>query len=301
MDKQSRSSAWFVRCAGAAVLLLLACGFSTVRFGHALQLPATTARDGALATVNRYVDDPVPDVVLVGSSLTFRLSEEYFETPRLRNLALAGGSPITGLQIIANQRQLPKLILVEANVLNRPPDTALVKRFSAIERSDGLFLRPVRTAIAAYETFAHAPPSHARIKAALDALLQRPPDNFDNTVYLQRSLQANEEDPSSPTKLNIEALRGLIDALEQRGAHVLLMELPHAAPVEASPYVRITHQMVHRAFPDQARWISIDVDRDQLRWNDGVHLDERSAVLVSRYLDEHVFSKSPDLAAASRP
>jgi hypothetical protein len=92
----------------------------------------------------------------------------------------------------------------------------------------------------------------------------------------------------------------LIDLLEQRGARVLLMELPQAASIEASRYARITHEMVHRAFPDQARWISVDVDRDQLRWDDGVHLDERSAVLVSRCLDEHVFSKLLGPAAAAR-
>ena len=43
-----------------------------------------------------YLREPVPDVVLVGSSITFRLKEEYFATRGLRNLALAGGSPVTG-------------------------------------------------------------------------------------------------------------------------------------------------------------------------------------------------------------
>src|SRR5436190_22789739 len=100
---------WFTKCAAAAGLVLLACGLATARFGAALQMPATTTRDGTLITLNRYVSEPIPDVVLVGSSLSFRLKEEFFATPRVRNLALAGGSPVTGLAIVANQARLPKI------------------------------------------------------------------------------------------------------------------------------------------------------------------------------------------------
>ena len=82
--------------------------------------------DGTLITLNRYMREPVPDIVLVGSSIAFRLKEEYFATPGLRNLALEGGSPVTGLEIVANQPRLPGLVLVEANVLARPTDVALV-------------------------------------------------------------------------------------------------------------------------------------------------------------------------------
>src|SRR5262245_27252403 len=106
-------------------------------------MPATTTRDGTLITLSRYMREPVPDIVLLGSSLTFRLKEEYFATPRLRNLALAGGSPVTGLEIVASQPNLPKLILIETNVLSRPADTALVERYSYGDTGP-LFFRPVR-------------------------------------------------------------------------------------------------------------------------------------------------------------
>src|SRR5689334_25021790 len=78
---------WLVKCASAALLALLVCGVASWRLGRDLELPAVTTRDGAILALNRYVREPVPDVVLVGSSLTFRLSEEYFGNPRLRNLA----------------------------------------------------------------------------------------------------------------------------------------------------------------------------------------------------------------------
>ena len=131
---------WFAKCGFSAGLLLFACGVATAWFGNGLQLPSTTTRDGTLITLNRYVREPVPDVVLVGSSLTFRLKEEYFATPRLRNLALAGGSPVTALEIVADQPRLPKIILVETNVLSRSTDAALVAEiFKSRQRQTAVF------------------------------------------------------------------------------------------------------------------------------------------------------------------
>src|SRR6202012_2631180 len=161
---------WLVKCALTAAVLLLACGMATAWFGNNLQVPATTTRDGTLITLNRYAREPVPDVVLVGSSLTFRLKEEYFATPRLRNLALAGGSPVTGLEIVANQPRLPKLVLIETNVLSRPPDAALVEKYSHGGDAAPLFFRPVRIAVAAYENWLHAPSTHDQVAPALDEL-----------------------------------------------------------------------------------------------------------------------------------
>src|SRR5258708_37718870 len=154
---------WFAKCAVSAALLLLGCCLVTAWFGNGLQVPTTTTRDGTLMTLNRYAKEPIPDVVLVGSSLTFRLKEEYFATPRLRNLALAGGSPVTGLEIVANQPRLPRIVLVEANVLSRSTDTALVERYSRSGNAEPVFFRPIRAAVAAYENWLHAPLGHAQV------------------------------------------------------------------------------------------------------------------------------------------
>ncbi len=82
---------WLVKCGAGAAIVLIACGFATVRFGSGLQMPATTTRDGTLITLSRYLREPVPDIVLVGSSITFRLKEEYFATPRLAESGARGG------------------------------------------------------------------------------------------------------------------------------------------------------------------------------------------------------------------
>jgi len=266
--------------------VLIACGFATARFGGGLQMPATTTRDGTLITLSRFLREPVPDIVMVGSSLTFRLKEEYFATPRLRNLALAGGSPVTGLEIVANQPQLPMFILVEANVLSRSSDTALVERYSRSD-SEPWFFRPVRAAVAAYEQRLHAPLTHEQVALNLLRLVEQPPSDFDSRVYADRALQQfNAEAPADATRINAKRIGELIQRVEQRGARVLLFELPYSEPIEGSQFARITRQIIHAQFPDQERWLRIDVNRSELRWADGVHLDERSAVILSRSINE---------------
>ncbi|WP_334434181.1 hypothetical protein [Bradyrhizobium sp. AZCC 1610] len=269
---------------------MIACGFATARFGSGLQMPATTTRDGTLITLSRYLREPVPDIVLVGSSLTFRLKEEYFATPKLRNLALAGGSPVTGLEIVANQPRLPAIILIEANVLSRTTDTALVERYSRGD-TEPLLFRPVRAAVAAYEQRLHAPLTHEQVAVNLRKLVEQPPSDFDSRIYADRALQQfNAEDPTDAVRANAKRIEELIRKVEQRGARVLLFELPYSEPIGSSRAAEITQEIIHAGFSDLHRWLRIDANRSELRWADGVHLDERSAVIVTQAMERALAS-----------
>ena len=281
---------WVMKCGAAAAIVLIACGFATARFGSGLQMPATTTRDGTLITLSRYLREPVPDIVLVGSSITFRLKEEYFATRGLRNLALAGGAPVTGLEIVANQPQLPAVILVEANVLARPTDATLLERYSR-GNTEPLFFRPVRAAVAAYEQRLHAPLTHDEVALDLRRLVRQPPGDFDNRIYVDRALQQfNAEDPTDAARASTKRMEELIRIVERRGARVFLFELPYSEPIEGSRSAATTRGIVHAAFPDSKRWLSIEVNRSELRWADGVHLDERSAAIVTQGMERALAS-----------
>lgn len=276
---------WLIKCGVAAAIVLIACGFATARFGSWLQMPATTTRDGTTITLSRYLREPVPDIVLMGSSLTFRLKEEYFATPGVRNLALAGGSPLTGLEIVANQPRLPGVILVEVNILNRPTDAALVERYSRGD-TEPLFFRPVRAAIAAYERRLHAPRTHQQVAPDLRRIVEQPPSAFDSRIYAERALQQfNSEDPADAAWLNVRRMRDVIRRLEQRGVRVLLFEVPYVASIEGSRFATMSREIIRAAFPESKAWLPIEVNRSELRWTDGVHLDERSAVLITQAME----------------
>jgi hypothetical protein len=283
---QSSTWSWLFKCALMAAAVLIAGRLATVAIGTKLQQPAATARDGSLITLNRYVQEPTPAVVLVGSSVAWRLKEEYFSRGGVRNLALAGDSPLTSLEIVAQQQRLPKVVLIETDVLSRPPNRALVKRFAGQERPDA-FLRPVRTAIAAYETWNHAPPDPARVRAALDNLLKEPPSGFDNRVYVERAVkEMNAEDPAAAVRANVVLIKQLIGEIERRGARALLIAIPLAPEIEETRAARETKEILQDAFPDRDAWLSLDAPLAELRWADGVHLDERSALIVARAIEQ---------------
>jgi len=284
--KQPPAISWLFKCALMAAVVLMADRLVAVAIGTKLQQPATTTRDGSMVTMNRYVQEPTPSLVLVGSSITWRLKEENFSLPGVRNLALAGGSPVTGLEIVAKQPELPKVVLVETNVLSRAVDHALVARFTGKESSE-TFLRPVRTAVAAYEIWNHAPPDPARMHAALEKLLSQPPSGFDNHAYVERAVrEQNAEDPTLATRANVVLIRRLMTEIERRGTRVLLMEIPLASEIEQTLFARVTRQIVQEAFPDRSTWLKIEAPPAELRWADGLHLDERSALIVARAIEK---------------
>jgi hypothetical protein len=97
--------------------------------------------------------------------------------------------------------------------------------------------------------------------------------------------QLEAEDPTVTTQANIKRIKELMLSLDQRGARMLLFELPYSAPIEDTHSVKITREIVHSEFPDPDRWLYIDYTRSELRWADSVHLDERSAVIVSQSID----------------
>ena len=228
--------------------------------------------------------------MLVGSSVTYRLLEEYFLQIRVRNLAFAGGSPVTSLEIVAKQEPPPKIVLIETNVPSRTVDRAMVERFTRKEHSD-LFLRPVRTAVAVYETWNHAPPDPARKRAAQDNLLKQPPSEFDNRAYLELAVKQMNTDELEATRANVTRIKQLVAEFERRGTRALLMTIPVRQEIEQTRVDRAIREIVRATFPDRDAWLSIDVPPGELRWRDGVHLDERSAIIVARAIEQALVAR----------
>jgi hypothetical protein len=145
--------------------------------------------------------------------------------------------------------------------------------------------------VAAYENWRHAPLSFTEAAAALDQLVKAPPSDFDNRPYLQLAIeQANAEDAGPVTRTNVAEIKRLAASIEARGSRLLLFEIPYPSELEAARFARETRRIAHDAFPEPGRWLSIGVTRQELRWPDGAHLDERSAVLVARAIDRAIVS-----------
>ena len=144
-------------------------------------------------------------------------------------------------------RDFPGLILVEANVLARSTDAALVESYSRGD-TEPLFFRPIRAAVAAYEQRLHAPPTHEQVARNLRKLIEQPPSDFDNRIYADRALQQfKAENPADAVRASAKRIEELIGKIERRGARVLLFELPYSEPIEGSRFATITREIIRAA------------------------------------------------------
>jgi len=144
--KSAAPQSWFFKCALAAALCL--SFYAVVSLAGPTAPRLQTSRDGAAILLDRYMNGAVPNVLVAGSSLSARLNEAYFDTPDLKVLGLAGGSAITALEIALTRDSLPKIVLIEMNILDRGEDSELVQKFT--RSSTPVWPRPIRSAIAFY-------------------------------------------------------------------------------------------------------------------------------------------------------
>jgi hypothetical protein len=273
---------WFFKCALTAVLCLAL--YAVIAAAGPKAPPLPSSRDGAVILLDRYMNEAVPNVLLAGSSLSARLNEAYFDTPDLKVLGLAGGSAITALEIALARDRLPKIVLIEMNILDRGEDSELAQKFT--RGSAPAWPHPIRSAIAFYERWHHPPPDRQQEKSAAIALLDGPPSAFDNRVYLERAVQALSTAPSiSVMNENLATLKRLVEKMQARGSRVYLYSLPLAPPVQDARAAKAAALAAHAEFPDPQKWIPIDGSLPELRWADGVHLDERSAVIIAKQID----------------
>ena len=253
------------------------------------RLPARYDRvrlDRQNVALSRYELELSPDIAILGSSMTSRLYEQYFSIP-LRNLSVGGGSHLTSLSIIASYERLPRLILVETNIMSRPADQSLIDAFGNNASKPFRWFKPVRAAISAIYYFIKS----ERDTGKIDRLLQSEPVDYDISQSIATSLSEYQDErwPQLMTPI-VEQLRVLVTSLEARGCRVLLFELPSAPVVRDTNYVQTAHRLAHAAFPDAGKWLYLTEQLDQLRWVDGSHMDERSAIIVARQLQNAITS-----------
>lgn len=268
------------------IVWILAAALMADAIYVAANFPALYERvrmDRMFPALSRYVFEPTPDLVLVGSSMTYRLYEGYFREP-VRNLALSGGSPLTGLAIVASYEKLPRTILVETNIIARPLDRARLSAFGRNDAEPFKWFRPTRALISKVFYWIKYRPE------AVDgaALLQSPPGDHDIAASISEVEGEYAGDLHDAEMIqNIETMKDLVHQLERRGCRIMLFEMPFPSPLNASHFAVLARTLTRSAFPDR-RWIDIGASERELRWVDASHLDERSAVIVARELDRAI-------------
>ena len=286
----AQPASWFFKAATVFAVSFATCWAIPRAFENIPEFPTISTEREQFLIFDRYFRLPVRKIALAGSSLTARLKEEYFDRNDIRNVALPGGSPLTDLAILADAAwKRPRVIAVETNILSRGVDEEMIREFHGFTgRTDAL--RPLRTLAALYQRkFGTAPPT---LDSAMRAnILRLPPAQplANEKIIAETIVEFDKPQYDDWIRKNAALLKTLADRLEAEGVRVYLFELPVVPEIEQTRFVRTTRMAVSDLFGSD-RWLKLDYPAGELRYYDGAHLDERSAILIARALERAILS-----------
>jgi hypothetical protein len=293
-EDQARAMNRPAKASAAVAGTLLLIGLT----GFLAELPSLYAivkQDRSFPALSRYVLERTPDVVLIGSSMTYRVREGYFLKMPVRNIAISGGSPLTGLAIIGSYSSIPHLAMVEINIMALPTDNGLIEQFGKNDSAPYQWFRPFRAIISLYYYWIRTE------SAANDVakLPQLPPSDYDIAASVESA--AKEYSASNfdgAIAKNVADIKPMVEELQRRGCQVVFFELPYPGQLGDYHYAVLTRSLMHAAFPDPKNWPNLDLHRSELRWVDAAHLDERSAIIVAKEIERYIASSE---GSAQRP
>ncbi|HEY2010072.1 MAG TPA: hypothetical protein VGH23_13855 [Rhizomicrobium sp.] len=236
---------------------------------------AQNQNDTNLIRVQDYLQAPDRKVVLVGSSLTFRLPQLVLG-PGIANLALAGEGAQTGLQIIRDSGARPGLVLIETNLLLHPgnavlahsqlrfPERALRQKFRVFRTG----YDPVNLLWRGFAVLMHKADSEPVVASDITRQL----------TELQR-----REKSHPPTREMLYNSLGdtavLVATLQARGIKVGFFEMPIDAGLTHSPFDEALRHAVLTTFPrDRFAWVPLPAAGHTV---DGIHLNNEDAAIVA--------------------
>lgn len=296
-------TAWLVQL-GIFAIFIFGCYLAILHGVRNADRPPITTDDEHRQQIIRYLLTDQPEVAFVGSSLTHALRPDYFSKPNVSNLALPGGSPVTGLMLIAKSGHLPKVLIIETNILGVKPDMALLDYFRPLppqlEEPRRLIrdFKPIRTALC--RVLGADPSSDTMHKQAVApenrrsfyqqraaSLLAQPPSHYETSAAIARALVQPSAEFDSTVKTNAQTIVRLAQQMEANGVKVYFLEMPLMPEVRNGPYSSTVQREIKTANalrPD--RWLPLELDQSQLRWGDAYHLDERSSILVIQAIEK---------------
>jgi hypothetical protein len=274
---------WLLKAALTSLIAVFLCAAITPIIADPNVEASEQDGQGAPALID-YRSKPIPNAVLLGTSLTFRLKEELFLPIKLRNLSIPGRSLLNGLRIIASYPSIPANIFIETNVMVWNSDEEFTEKFSYRPRPFFHIAPPIKSMLSKR-------PHLAKPSDVDETILQKPPADYDNSVYVERGKAAwNVHAHDLTITSNVDALAQLIQEVEARGSRVYLFELPLAPGMSDTIVAQKTRATFLERFGDPSRWLSLNYPVDQLRFRDDAHLDERSALIVARSMRDTIKS-----------
>ncbi|HEY4135963.1 MAG TPA: hypothetical protein VGO34_12205 [Alphaproteobacteria bacterium] len=233
-------------------------------------------------------------IAVAGSSLAQHLPASVLR-PFAVNVALAGGGPLTGLELAALARAAPRLVLVETNFVERGPDEKILERAS--DYPWNVLRQHVKAAQYAYRptNLLYAALRYMREKPAPAELVMLPKDMIEKLIQKSRA-DLSQPAPADLLKERLDQMDAEIAHLNERGICVAFFEMPVDAALEATVRLVDNREAMQRRFPSaRFPWLAVQLPTPA-RTSDGLHLAIPDATLVA----EQLLAQAKALVAASQ-
>lgn len=218
---------------------------------------------------------------IVGSSMAATLPADQLG-PDLTNLALAGGSSLTGLALISHLSSPPQQVFIEINVLDRGLDQTLIDHVFAWPLFDvrrviaalRVTYQPINLLFWQLRRLRYANEPSNQIHALVTPEMQQ--------ALLEMQQKSYAHPPNAQLlKANLESLAVSVQRLEAQGSRVVLFEMPTDPSLTEAPYMIATRQALSQVLPHKML-CRLDHPGQELQTGDGIHLTQDSARLVAQ-------------------
>jgi len=252
------------------------------------------------------------DCVLLGSSMSAGVDFKSLETsfkktgdaPRLVNLALAGGSSMTGMQIVLMADFAPACVLVEANLAYKLEDekhidkyqnslwfslNRYIKNFRHENQPLNMLLTLLRQIRDSNQVIASAPKSVIASEAASDSGVEKPIDPV-RLQSIQARLEGLEQIEDEFIEIGAKHMFELAAQIEAKGTKVIFFEMPGEELVRSSHYYKVVQAQFEDTQSSATPRTLHRLNIKSVGTRDGIHLDEHSLTLVPEKLLTLIFS-----------
>jgi hypothetical protein len=279
----SISSSSRILAAAVAILVIYCLAVEVVRPAVTL-FPDQDAYNRARA--ERYLVGHPADTILVGSSLSVRMPDDWMPENWL-NLSFGGKGATTGLALISASPVLPKRVIIETNTLALPRDDAFLGQLQGpiplpvrrLVRGLREEYRPINLLLSLSARFrtggALVPRGDRPLPEACKGLIDgAATDSVQQEVVRDRLAMAVQAQAAPDAAAQVRATSEVIEGLAARGVDIVLLEWPVHPDLAAAPASVALRKIVSDAFPGRS---GISLDPLRFQTEDGQHLAPFSA------------------------
>ena len=235
-----------------------------------------------LARISRYLNASKVDTVLVGSSMTGRLLPSYFKEQGMEvaNLGLDGCHAPIGLEIVLLRKNLPKLVLVEADAIPNDPNATANSNEQTLREA---YQSPTFQMGAVIDSFRPENRPLSMLYWWIKKLSGSKPGAVGHSARAPKpddipaASQQKSSPEDAPNKIQIKQIEGLLSTLKERGVNVCLLAVPHAEGWGAPQSGWIRRISTDLGIPILEPGVELAKRTEILHFTDGAHLDVASA------------------------